>query len=134
VPVRQEALVVPERFSYTSRISFLTWCRFSKQMTAFAESCVCHWFNLVQLSSAHDSFPRRGGSPEADYGGSAGRFCGHHASVGSRNYRSPGAAATAVMSAHEARSAFARNHAQKMLDLVIADESAFILRSPYRRR
>jgi hypothetical protein len=93
---------VPERFSYTSRISFLTWCRFSKRMTAFAESCVCHWFNLVQLSSAHDSFPRRGGSPEADYGGAAGRFCGHHASVGSRNYRSPGAAATAVMSAHEA--------------------------------
>jgi hypothetical protein len=34
------------------------------------------------------------------------------------------------MAAHEARSAFARNHAQKMLDLVIADESAFIPRSP----
>jgi hypothetical protein len=77
---------------------------------------------------------RDGVSPEADYGGSTGRFCGHHAGVDGRNYRSPGAAATAVMSAHEARSTFARNHPQKLLDLVIADESAFIPRAPYRRR
>jgi hypothetical protein len=75
---------------------------------------------------------RDGLSPQDDYGGSTERFCGHHAVVGSRNSRSAGAAATVIISVHEAQRALVRNRAQRMLDLVISDEPASIPGFPCR--